>query len=482
MEKLKTDKGLFIGALALLMSVIMPAYAAQATQEPGVAERLQQVRQDGIAVLDNNQIPLLNNRFRVDHEVKEITLLFFRKQGTPPVILVKPDGSKMYATLAVIGEAEWFDEKTYDLIRIKNPMPGPWQAIGQLSEGSKVLIVTDFELNVDPLPEILIQGETIKLTGYFTNNDVPIRAANFRDVVTLNVDFISTNNKQYTNFGAGIQQVTRFKDDGKVFDERPGDGIFTGEFQLNFPSGEWIPKYYINTPLMTRELENDPIIIQPNPIQMSVEKTDKADEFHKLKIDIVGDYVKPETMIFQGKVHYPNQDVQSFSITDSIKEARIFNIINYDYGLYRVTMSGFGENANGREFMLDIPEYSFSIDPPPVEETGIPADGMAADGSPLDAQMDMFEELPPEPVDNTGTIIVIVVICLSMLLFGWLFIKLFIHGNGINFKPNFNFAMPKFSFKRKKKEESTEEEGESGKRDKIQSEDDDILDLSLPDS
>ncbi|MCJ8270273.1 MAG: TIGR03503 family protein, partial [Psychrosphaera sp.] len=317
-------------------------------------------RTDGINIIDNNQLPLLDNRFRIDHEVKEITLLFFRRSGSPPVILVRPDGSKMYATMAVTGEADWFDETTYDLIRIKNPMPGPWQAIGDLSEGSKVLIITDFELNVDDLPEILIQGETIKLTGYVTNNGEPIRARNFKDVITLEVDFVSTNNKQYTNFGAGVVQVTRFVDNGLGFDERPKDGIFTGEFVLKFASGEWIPKYHIHTPLMTRELEHDPILINPNPVNVSVITTDIPDEFHQLVINIEGDYVKKESMIFQGKIYYPNQEVQSFSITENIAEARIFNVINYDFGIYRVTMSAFGENTNGREFMLEIPDFSLS--------------------------------------------------------------------------------------------------------------------------
>ncbi len=469
-------------SLIAVMLALVPAFAALSTEEASLADKLKQVRSDGIAILDNNQIPILDNRFRVDHEVKEITLLFFRKQGSPPVILVKPDGSKMYATLAVIGEAEWFDEKTYDLIRIKNPMPGPWQAIGELSKGSKVLIVTDFELNVDPLPDILIQGETIKLTGYFTNNGVPIRATNFRDVVTLNVDFISTNNKTYTNFGAGIQQVTRFKDDGKGFDERPGDGTFTGEFVLNFPSGEWIPKYYIHTPLMTRELENDPVIINPNPVHLSIEKTEKADEFHKLKIDIVGDYVKPESMVFQGKVYYPNQDIQSFAITDTIPGPRFFNIINYDYGLYRVEISGFGVNANGREFMLDIPEFSFSIDPPPVEETGIPADGAMIEEGGLMASEQMAAQSEPEPEDHTMLIALIIAGNILMIVFGWLFVKFFVYGSGFSFKPKFKLALPKFSFKRKTKQEKAPDDPENKGRDKIQSEDDDILDLSLPDN
>lgn len=443
-------------------------------------------RTDGINIIDNNnQLPLLDNRFRIDHEVKEITLLFFRRSGSPPVILVRPDGSKMYATMAVTGEADWFDETTYDLIRIKKPMPGPWQAIGQLTKGSKVLIITDFELNVDDLPEILIQGETIKLTGYVTNNGEPIKARNFRDVITLEVDFVSTNNKKHTNFGAGVVQVTRFVDNGVGFDERPKDGIFTGEFVLSFAPGEWIPKYHIHTPLMTRELEHDPIIVQPNPVSVSVETTDIPDKFHRLIINIEGDYVKKESMIFQGKIYYPNQEVQSFSVTENISEARIFNVINYDFGIYRVSMSAFGENANGREFMLEIPDFSFIIDPPLLEDTDL-SEGIKfdVDGNPIISAEDAAAaalaqaEKVPEPVDHTNTIIITVLGNLLLALVGWLMLRTFVQKKPIKI----NFKLPKISLKRKGKKGGDEKADEEGKRDKNQSEDDDILDLSLPDN
>lgn len=445
------------------------------------AQTSEGMRADGVEVIDNNQLPLLDNRFRIDHNVKEITLLFFRKPGTPPVILVRPDGSKMYASMALTGEAQWFDETTYDLIKIENPMPGPWQAVGNLSQGSKVLIITDFELNVDDLPGILIKDETIKLTGHVTNNGEPIKARNFKDVITLNVDFISTNNKKYRNFGAGIQEVTSFVDDGRGFDERPRDGVFTGEFKLNFPSGEWVPKYHIRTPLMQRVLEHDPVLINPNPVQLKIETTEVADEFHKLTIDIVGDYVKKDSMIFQGKVFYPNQEVQSFSITEKTADQRQFNVINYDFGLYRIIMSAFGETTNGRSFMLAMPEFTFAIEPPPVDDVEL-AEGQTldADGNIITAEVDTAPVEPePEPVDHTSTYIFIGVGYVILMILGFLVYRVMVQGKSLKFKIKLpKLKMPKLSFKRKGKGDGDDK----GDKDKKSSDDDDILDLSLPDS
>lgn len=455
-----------LGFLFMSAAISTPAWAANEAPE----------RLDGVKIIENNQLPLLNNRFRIDSEVKEITLLFFRERGTPPVILVRPDGSKMYATMAITGEADWFDEPTYDLIRIKQPMPGPWQAVGQLAHGSKVLIITDFELNVDDLPEILIQGETIKLTGFVSNNGEPITAADFKDVINLDVDFVSTNDEAFTNFGAGVVQVTSFVDDGKGYDERARDGVFTGEFVLSFPAGKWIPKYHVQTPLMTRELEHDPVIVHPNPVQISIETTEDADGFHVLTIDVVGDYVKPESLVFQGKVFYPNQEVQSFSITDNIAEPRKFNVINYDYGIYRIEISAFGENANGREFMLEIPNFTFSIDPPQVEETRDPRLQYDVDGNPIIEKT--AEELAPEPEpeDYTGLIIAAVFGNVFIVLLAFLAVRKFVHGK--NILPPMSFSMPSFSFLKRKRKDGDDEEDEKGAEGK-KSSDGEFEDLTL---
>ena len=79
-----------------------------------------------------NSIKLLQNRFRVDYNVEEITMVFFREYGSAPVVLVRPDGSKLFQGRVDEEKVEWFDADTFDMITIKNPVPGPWQAVGQV--------------------------------------------------------------------------------------------------------------------------------------------------------------------------------------------------------------------------------------------------------------------------------------------------------------------------------------------------------------
>ncbi len=442
-----------------------------------------------------NQIPLLNNRFRIDHNVDEVKLLFFREMGSPPVILVKPDGSKIYATQGVVGVVDWFDDATYDLIKITNPMPGPWQAVGKILPNSKIMIITDIELHVEDLPPILIQGETIKVTAKLTNGGEPIYEPGFRDIVNLNVTFSSTNNSEYDNFGADTVTGISFQDNGRGFDEKPRDGVFTGEFKLDFPSGEWIPRYFIEAPLFSREIEHDPVIVRPFPVKTRIDKTSDENGYHKLHIDIIGDYVDKSSMIFQGKVHYPTGDIQSFSVTEETEESRTFNIMNYDYGGYKVTLSAFGNNVNGREFMLEVPDTLFSVEPVFDE---LPENNMTAMEE--EKRIPTVEELladetVEEPEDSGKIITVIIVGNVVLLIIGIVAIKLLTKKPSVK-KESGGFSSVISGLSEKVKsmmpwnknkaevidlpaESETQNKGKNGQKSDSS---DDILDLSMPDN
>jgi len=136
-------------------------------------DKITPLARDGV----KNEIPLLENRFRIDHKIDKVTLLFFRNRGAPAVVLVRPDGTKYYATDSVKNhDLDWYDELSYDLVTITNPMPGPWQVVGKILPGSRIMVMGEIELDVDPLPPMLFRGETVKLTGRVLNDGEPIEA------------------------------------------------------------------------------------------------------------------------------------------------------------------------------------------------------------------------------------------------------------------------------------------------------------------
>ncbi|RDV27601.1 TIGR03503 family protein [Alteromonas aestuariivivens] len=320
----------------------------------------------------HNSIQLLQNRFRVDHNVEELTLVFFREYGSAPVVLVQPDGSKIFQgqveDMDEDGPMYWFYTETYDLIRIKNPVPGPWQAVGQVLPGSRAMVLSDLKLHVAPLPSMIFSGEILKQTAHLTNGGKPLEFNQFRDLVELTFELISTNNPDFDNFGADNELVARFEDNGRGMDEAPLDGVFTGQFNLSVPAGEWTPVFRVSTPMFTREQVEPELRLHPNPVNVSVVQDSGEEGYHALLIDANRELVKMDTLLVDGKIRYPNGDMQNFSLTKLSSDIREHRIIAYEEGIFRVKLTAYGSTVNGREFILDVPEFTFLAEFPVPEE------------------------------------------------------------------------------------------------------------------
>ena len=310
-----------------------------------------------------NIIPLLNNRFRLDANLDEITMIFYRERGSKPVILIKPDGAKVRIIDFDTSKVQWYEDSTFDMIKIKKPMPGPWQAIGDVKANSKILIVSDIKIVVEPLPAIIFKGETLKVTGTLLNGEHGIDDPEFRDVITLEVHFFSENKVDDSNFGAESIKITTFKDDGQILDEYAGDGVFTGEFDLNLAPGSWRPTYLVKLPMAVRELSQNAIQLFKPPIDVNVKVSHREAVNHQLKLKLATELVDAESVIFEGKIVFPDRQVERFSIMESKGSYRTKEIKFTESGIYRVDINAFGKTIDGRDFRLSLEQYTFNVDP-----------------------------------------------------------------------------------------------------------------------
>jgi uncharacterized protein (TIGR03503 family) len=338
----------------------MPSYSAG--QDKQLPSTVDYYKDDNIT----NHIPYFDNRFRIDAQIEELTLVFYRHTGSVPVILIQPDGSKLHVNSIDKDKIEWFDDTTFDMIRIKNPMPGPWQAVGNILPNSKIMVVSDVKIQVAPLPKIIFLGETLKVTGQLFNGDKAIDNPLFRDVINLDVYFYSTNNSDYENVNVDTIKMGSFRDDGYDLDEYSGDNIFTGEFVFDFVPGEWQPAFDVKLPMATRELKQSPVVVQRTPITLSVDIAENEGQFHQIHFTMDEGAVDVDSLIFQGKVGYPNKQLEPFSIQAGKGDKRTIEVEYTEPGFYRVNVSAFGETINGREFRLVVEQFSFNVKAPDV--------------------------------------------------------------------------------------------------------------------
>lgn len=414
----------------------------------------------------SNEVKLLNNRFRVDHHVDEVMMLFFRKEGSAPVVLIRPDGSKIYPKDANAKTIEWQAELGYDLIRLQDPTPGPWQAVGRILPDSKIMVLSDIELQVDPLPNEIFQYEVLKTEARITNANEMIKDGNIRKVVTLKASLYPSNDPNASNFGSDIYRVGEFKDNGKDLDERPRDGVFTLQYYIQTAHGLWSPKFRVLAELFTRELTQEPILVKPSPISFVVDKAVAEERYHYVSIDVNEDGLDNLSLVLQGRVEYPNGDIETFSLQGT--QERKVKIFNGEFGRFNVELEVFGNTLNGREFKLLIPPYQFVTLQPeqPKQEVELPP----------------MTELPAEPaviIKKEPPFPVALVVLTNIVIFaiGFLVIWLFVLKRSI---PNPFSKL--FKKKEPKIEEPEEVKKEEKKPEKVNSPptSDDILDLSLP--
>ena len=253
-------KGLTIHTIALSAEADLDLLGAIADMTGGIArvadsaEELSRIFADTLGqAVPANEVPLENNRFTVDSGVEEFTALIF--SGTAPaqreLALISPDGSRYSAS----GEADrirWARETGYDLITVDEPAAGEWQLEGVLGEGSRVTVVSDLRLEVEPMPARFQMGDEVNLQAFFTEEGERISDPDFLGVITVNLSMTTEDGRKGSRIlsedqppADGIYQdtISRLPEPGQYLLELEADGgTFSRKFRktlvLEAPEGE----------------------------------------------------------------------------------------------------------------------------------------------------------------------------------------------------------------------------------------------------
>ena len=440
-----------------------------------------------------NEIKILNNRFRVDYHVEEVLLLFFRKRGSKPIVLIQPNGAKIYPRDSNGKTIDWHADTSFDLIRLQNPMPGPWQAVGRIEENSKILLLSDIELQADIFPPILFQDEVIKAEARIVNANEMINAKNFNEVIRLRANLYPSKDPNKENYGSDIYQFGEFLDDGKGLDEKPRDGVFTIEYRMKISKGEWIPNYRIDAKLFTRELAQDPILVLPAPISFTaIPATRNQDgemgRYHYVTFDVDDTYLDNLSLLFQGTIQFPNGEKQTFNV-DGLQDRRL-EMFNSEYGPYNIDMNLFGTTKDGREIHLDLPVFQFITTESDMQADDFPEIPEMTEMPNMPEMTEMPEDMSKsKSVESEFPLFLIMFINTLILLAGFAAIWIFILKREI-INPFADLPKINMSFKKKAPKEVNEaKEPEVTEKPKVEKAEpkapivdgpDDILDLSLP--
>ncbi|ELE6572225.1 TIGR03503 family protein [Vibrio parahaemolyticus] len=228
---------------------------------------------------------LLDNRFRVDPTIEQITFLVYREQSSQPVVLVRPDGKKYYAW-GSYDNVRWYQEPSLDIISVDNPMPGPWQAVGKVTPKNNIRLISHLKLSTDVFPNRLYNGEALKFTVRLTSDDKPLVLRDFLDRVNLRVTFTKfvENEDELIKEARPVPMIIgEFSDDGRGLDEQAGDGVFTVQLPIEVEPGKYRARITSGNGVFLRAQEQV-ILVYPNPVSRTFIQSRSPEKPHQLVV------------------------------------------------------------------------------------------------------------------------------------------------------------------------------------------------------
>ncbi|WP_405419958.1 VWA domain-containing protein [Marinobacter flavimaris] len=175
------------------------------------------------------QIPIEGNGFTVDEGVREFTALIFwgesETSATRDLALVRPD-DRVVNLSEFPDNVRWAREAGYDLITVNEPLAGQWRINGELGEGSRVTVVSDLRMVVNPLPPSFTLQEPLKLRVGFFEEGEKITNPDFLGVIEVSLSITSEDGRSGTKVLSGEQPP----EDGTYRDtvsRLPAAGLYT---------------------------------------------------------------------------------------------------------------------------------------------------------------------------------------------------------------------------------------------------------------
>ena len=179
------------------------------------------------------EIPLEDNAFDVDSSVEEFTALIFRADPSAETVIVEPTGKK-FSAKDHADYVRWFNQGDYDLITVQRPLEGEWKLESELAPGSKVTVVSNLRLVVDPLPSNFYAGDQLEIRAAFFEDGEQVLNSSFLSLVQMDVTISTEDNKSGTKTisdpnappvdGVFKEKITRLKKVGRYFVSVQADG------------------------------------------------------------------------------------------------------------------------------------------------------------------------------------------------------------------------------------------------------------------
>lgn len=216
-----------------------------------------------------DELPLIDNKVKVDKSINEITFLAFRKNKHSKTIITSPSGNR-YGSEILNNDLTWHSEKRYDLVTITTPEAGIWTIDGDINPDNRVLVVTNLQLIVSTLPNYSLLSQSTEIYAHLESENKIIKNRDF-------LHFVRMKLKQSMDHNDNLDTI-RLKDNGKGIDKHKKDGIYSAEVKNIGSTGKYNFKLSVNGTTFKR-INTQNINFVDYPVSFNTKKTKDSDIF-----------------------------------------------------------------------------------------------------------------------------------------------------------------------------------------------------------
>ena len=304
-----------------------------------------------------NDIPLLDNRFRIDPNTEQVTIILNHLKKPQKVVLVQPDGSKLYAERHPKATVAWLSKRDQDIITIQQPMPGPWQAIANLHGDNRIQLLNPISLEVGKLPLKTYQNE------YLTTH---VSLLKDKQVIT-NKDFLNNAKLTVSLVGEAKKLISLYKDDGQYYDALPFDGILTTRMFINLKPARYLLSIKTKNNIFIRSHNND-MVVFPSPLTYKIQKLSDDTTSVQFTFTVDSAEIIPESVTIDSLIEsYDGNNKKQLILhlaDQQLEENKLTLEIPLEHEIYTYTGSVFATTKDGREINFKLPEDTFELTAP----------------------------------------------------------------------------------------------------------------------
>lgn len=330
------------------------------------------------------RVPLDEEGFLVDTSVKEFTALIFRKDDLAKTTIADPNG-KTYESTDPQNNVNWYRTKNYDLITVQQPPAGKWKVITPMAPDSRVTVVSNLSLQVNPSSNNIKPNQALSLTYEFTEAGKIITKPEFLSLLSADILVAHQGDNAYRQETINQDMI-------------PENGVFHYSLDGIAEVGDYDLKLMVDGKTFRREFTHHFSVVDKNfRLEQSLkEEVDKKTYSYKVIADL--DLVDPEKTTAKAIIKNSRQNDMEKDLSIVGNDQWQLNFTPVEIAKYTLSfeMNGAGLDGAPIQETLKAEEFYF-----PDEETVKADEAAKAAAEKIPEAVEVETEQPaPKPADT----------------------------------------------------------------------------------